>query len=94
MNYALHEERMLEARRLLKGLEGRLKDMTAVNNYNLVEALECIDRVDVARVLVEHLIYRKETRWACYQTRLDYPKKMLAGGLRLLIPSIIQKQMK
>ncbi len=75
MNYALHEERLLEARRLLKCLKGRLKDITAVNNYNLVEALECIDRVDVARVLVEHLICRKETRWACYQTRLDYPKK-------------------
>src|SRR3989339_787592 len=75
MNYALHEERLLEARRLLKCLKGRLKDITVINNYNLVEALECIDRVDVARVLVEHLIYRKETRWACYQTRLDYPKK-------------------
>lgn len=75
VNYALHEERLLEARRLLKSLKGRLKDMTAVNNYNLVEALECIDRVDVARVLVEHLICRKETRWACYQTRLDYPEK-------------------
>ena len=75
MNYALHEERLLEARRLLKCLKGRLKDIAAVNNYNLVEALECIDRVDVARVLVEHLLYRKETRWACYQTRLDYPKK-------------------
>ncbi|HKZ46992.1 MAG TPA: FAD-binding protein, partial [Thermodesulfobacteriota bacterium] len=75
VNYTLHEERLLEARRLLKCLKGRLKDMTAVNNYNLVEALECIDRVDVARVLVEHLIYRKETRWVCYQTRLDYPKK-------------------
>lgn len=75
MNYALHEERLLEARRLLKCLKGRLKDIAAVDNYNLVEALECIDRVDVARVLVEHLIYRKETRWACYQTRLDYPEK-------------------
>ena len=75
VNYALHEERLLEARRLLKGLKGRLKGIAAVNNYNLVEALECIDRVDVARILVEHLIYRKETRWACYQTRLDYPNK-------------------
>ena len=75
MNYALHEERLLEARRLLKCLKGRLKDITVINNYNLVEALECIDRVDVARVVAEHLIYRKETRWACYQTRLDYPKK-------------------
>ena len=75
MNYVIHEERLLEARRLLKCLKERIKDMTAVNNYNLVEALECVDRIDVARVLVEHLIYRKETRWSCYQPRLDYPEK-------------------
>lgn len=75
MSYALHEERLLEARRLLKPLKEHRKDIVAVNNYNLIEALECIDRIDVAGVLVEHLIYRKETRWACYQTRLDYPKK-------------------
>ncbi|OQY97640.1 MAG: adenylylsulfate reductase [Candidatus Brocadia sp. UTAMX2] len=75
MNYELHEERLLEARRLLTCLKDRMKDMLAVDRYSLVETLECIDRVDVARVLVEHLIYRKETRWACYQTRLDYPEK-------------------
>ena len=75
MNYALQEERLLEARRLLKCLKDRMKDIAAVSNYNLVEALESIDRIDVARVLVEHLIYRKETRWSCYQTRLDYPEK-------------------
>lgn len=75
MNYVLQEERLLDARRLLKSLRERLKNLEAVDNYNLVEALECIDRVDVAMVLVEHLIYRKETRWSCYQTRLDYPEK-------------------
>ncbi|MCF6159136.1 MAG: adenylyl-sulfate reductase subunit alpha [wastewater metagenome] len=75
MNYALHEERLLEARRLLKGLQEHVRDIAAEDNYTLVEALECIDRIDVARVLVEHLIYRKETRWACYQTRLDYPNR-------------------
>lgn len=75
MNYALHEERLLEARRLLKYLKDRVKDITATDNYHLVEALECIDRIDVARVVVEHLIYRKETRWPCYQARLDYPEK-------------------
>ncbi len=75
MNYALHEERLLEARRLLKDLKDRMHDITAVDNYQLIEALECGDRIDVARVVVEHLIYRKETRWLCYQTRLDYPEK-------------------
>ncbi|MGQ3683498.1 MAG: adenylyl-sulfate reductase subunit alpha [Candidatus Loosdrechtia sp.] len=75
MGYALHEERLLEARRLLASLREKVKDIAAVDSYNLVEALECIDKIDVARVLVEHLIYRKETRWSCYQTRLDYPQK-------------------
>ena len=75
MHYALHEERLLEARRLLKSLRERTKDIGVTNNYQLVEALECIDRIDVARVLVEHLLYRRETRWVCYQTRLDYPQK-------------------
>jgi len=34
-----------------------------------------IDRVTVARVLVEHMAHRKETRWHCYQERLDYPER-------------------
>ncbi len=74
-NYTLQEERLLEARRFLKYLKDRIKDITAIDNYHLVEALECIDRVDVARIVVEHLIHRKETRWSCYQARLDYPEK-------------------
>lgn len=74
-NYMLHENRLLEARQLLKCLHNHTTELMAADNYNLVEALECIDRIDVARTLVEHLIYRKETRWACYQTRLDYPQK-------------------
>jgi len=74
-NYMLHENRLLEARQLLQCLHNHTKELMAADSYNLVEALECIDRIDVARVLVEHLIYRKETRWACYQSRWDYPKK-------------------
>jgi len=34
-----------------------------------------LDRIDVARVVVEHLLYRKETRWPCSQSRLDYPER-------------------
>jgi adenylylsulfate reductase subunit A len=36
---------------------------------------EVIDRVEVARVLVEHMAYRKETRWHCYGERLDFPER-------------------
>ena len=32
-----------------------------------------IDRILLARVLIEHMLTRKETRWPCYHTRLDFP---------------------
>jgi adenylylsulfate reductase subunit A len=47
--------------------------MRALSIHELVKAHEVIDRVLVARALVEHLLYRKETRWKCYQERIDYP---------------------
>ncbi|OGW73492.1 MAG: hypothetical protein A2484_09170 [Nitrospirae bacterium RIFOXYC2_FULL_44_7] len=36
---------------------------------------EVIDRLDVAEMAVHHLMYRKETRWPGWQTRMDYPEK-------------------
>lgn len=38
-----------------------------------MQAMETIDRVDVAEAVVHHLKARKETRWAGWQTRSDYP---------------------
>ena len=34
-----------------------------------------MDRVDVAEAVVHHLMARKETRWAGWQTRTDYPER-------------------
>ena len=34
-----------------------------------------IDRVTVAQTLVAHMPHRRETRWHCYQERLDYPER-------------------
>ncbi|MEK7822213.1 MAG: hypothetical protein AAB260_04140, partial [Planctomycetota bacterium] len=33
---------------------------------------------------VEHLLYRKETRWPCSQSRLDYPKRDDAHWLKFV----------
>ena len=41
----------------------------------LMQAMETIDRVDVAEAVVHHLKARKETRWAGWQTRSDYPER-------------------
>lgn len=38
-----------------------------------MEAHETMDRVDVAEAVVLHLKARRETRWAGWQTRIDYP---------------------
>ncbi|PKM41984.1 MAG: adenylylsulfate reductase [Firmicutes bacterium HGW-Firmicutes-8] len=74
VNYELSETKLLKARELLKTLQDDVNaNVTAGNVYELVKAHEVIDRVLVARVLVEHLLYRRETRWRSYQERVDYP---------------------
>ena len=72
--YEMDEKRLLVARRMLQKLKKQTKHLIAKNLHELMLAHDVIDRIDVAQVLVEHLIFRKETRWPGYQTRLDYPK--------------------
>ncbi|WP_408955590.1 adenylyl-sulfate reductase subunit alpha [Natroniella sp. ANB-PHB2] len=74
-NYELHQEKLLQARKLLRVLEQDLGSIQAENLHQLLQVHEVIDRVIVARVLVEHLLYRKETRWKSYQQRIDYPQR-------------------
>lgn len=74
-HYDLNEEELLVCRGLLKDLKASTSHLKAENYHELVSCMEVVDRIDVARVLVEHLLYRKETRWPCSQSRLDYPKR-------------------
>ena len=74
-HYELTESKLIIARKKLKKLNGKLQFLGAGNKHELVSCLELIDRFDVAKVLIEHLIYRKETRWPVFQTRTDYPEK-------------------
>jgi len=73
--YELNEERLLAARKHLSKLHSQKQYLLAHDLHELMNAHEVIDRIDVAEVLVEHLLYRKETRWPSYQTRLDYPER-------------------
>jgi len=74
-HYELTESKLIIARKKLKKLKGKLQLLSAGDKHELVSCLELIDRFDVAKVLIEHLIYRKETRWPVFQTRTDYPEK-------------------
>lgn len=74
-NYILNEQKLLRAKKHIKSLKEESKNLHASNLHELMNCHEVIDRLDVAKVLIEHLIYRKETRWPVYQTRADYPER-------------------
>ena len=73
--YEMNERELKLARNRLQHLQGQLEYLKADNLHQLMNCHEVIDRLEVARVLVEHLLYRQETRWPAYQTRTDYPRK-------------------
>lgn len=73
VDYGYSEGELTLARLHLKRLREDLRTLLAQSSYELMHAHEVIDRVLVAEVLVEHMLHRKETRWHCYQERLDYP---------------------
>lgn len=76
VNYELSGPKLLKAREMLEVLEQDIHEQISAGDiHELVKAHEVIDRVLVARVLVEHLLYRQETRWRAYQERIDYPQK-------------------
>lgn len=59
----------------LRRLEQEFSALTASSLHELLHAHELMDRVTVAQTLVAHMLHRKETRWHCYQERLDYPER-------------------
>lgn len=82
--YELSEGRLLIAKELLGRLRTQTHLLRAGGFHELVSAMEVIDRIDVARVVVEHLLYRRETRWPCSQSRLDYPERDDARWLKFV----------
>lgn len=75
-NYELCATKLAIARELLEVLQREAAvHIAAADMYQLVKAHEVLDRVLVARVLVEHLLYRQETRWRSYQERVDFPER-------------------
>ncbi|MCL4461158.1 MAG: adenylyl-sulfate reductase subunit alpha [Nitrospirae bacterium] len=72
--YAMNETSLQVARKKLEEMTRDLPGLAAGDMHELMNLHEVLDRIDVARVLVAHLIARKETRWPGFQTRLDYPE--------------------
>jgi adenylylsulfate reductase, subunit A len=73
--YGYSEGGLRIARLHLQRLEQDLAALYAPTPFALLQCHDLIDRVLVARALVEHMLHRRETRWHCYQERLDYPER-------------------
>ena len=63
------------AQRQLAELRQDTEQLLARDFHELNLCHEVLDRLDVADVLVAHLLARKETRWPGYQTRIDFPEQ-------------------
>jgi adenylylsulfate reductase subunit A len=75
VQYGYAEGGLRLARLHLARLERELGALAADSPYQLMHCHEVIDRVEVAQTLVAHMTHRRETRWHCYQERLDYPER-------------------
>ncbi len=82
--YEMNAEMLEIARKKLSSLPSETQDLVADDLHQLMKAHEIIDRVDVAQVLVEHMAYRKETRWPTYHTRTDFPERDDANWLKFV----------
>jgi adenylylsulfate reductase subunit A len=73
--YGYSEGELRMARLHLERMEAELPSLRADTPFELMQCHDVTDRVMVARALVEHMAHRRETRWHCYQERLDYPER-------------------
>jgi adenylylsulfate reductase subunit A len=72
--YRMNEERLVHALKHIRKLQEQAGLLCAGDLHGLMGAHEVIDRLNVAEMLIHHLLYRKETRWPGWQTRMDYPE--------------------
>lgn len=73
--YELHERRLQIAQKQLAALKEDSEQLLARDFHELNLCHEVIERIEVAEVLIAHLLARQETRWPGYQTRIDFPER-------------------
>jgi len=87
--YEMNDKELKLGLEKIMSLKKQIKYLKADNFHELMNCHEVIDRIDVARVLIHHLLYRKETRWPIYQTRTDYPDRDDENWLKFVNSKLI-----
>ncbi len=71
--FRCNEEQLNYALKHIGMLREQIGKLFATSLHELVLVHDVIDRLDVAEIVALHLRERRETRWAGWQTRTDYP---------------------
>lgn len=74
-NYRFNELQLSLAAKNIERVENLSKKLHAAEMYDLLKIFELRERLTVAKVLIEHLKARRETRWAGFAQNLDYPNR-------------------
>lgn len=74
-NYRFNELQLSLAARNIERIENLSKNLHAADMYDLLKIYELRERLTVAKVLIEHLKARRETRWAGFAQNLDFPNR-------------------
>jgi len=73
-DYIYNESRLNIARTKIEELQNSLSVLSAEDMDDLLRIYEIRERLVVCRVLIEHLLARKETRWHSFGENADYPE--------------------
>jgi adenylylsulfate reductase subunit A len=82
--YIFNTKRLEIAKVKIDELLEMSKTLKAEDMHELMFIHEVIDRLYVCKVLIVHLLERKETRWHCYQENADFPQKDDENWLKYL----------
>lgn len=93
-NYSYSESRLKIASEKLRALDPLVEGLYAKDNHELLFIQELKDRLLVAKVLVEHMMARRESRWVPYQENLDYADESDYYGERYVNSEYIDKKIR
>ena len=74
-DYRYNESRLALAKEKIRGLQELIREAPAGDMFDLLHIYEVRERLTVCRILIEHLLARKETRWHIFGENADHPKK-------------------
>jgi adenylylsulfate reductase subunit A len=83
-NYEYNLSNLEIAENKINELFKESENLKASDFHELMLIQEIVDLLWVSKVLISHLMQRKETRWRCYQENLDFPQKDDKNWLKYL----------